>query len=159
MSETEQNTTAEQQQAPEGEFRAITTQEQLNHVVGERLARERAKYADYDELKTKAAKLDELEEASRSELDKANARAEKAERALEAAERAARQVQIATAKGLPAELATRLAGATVEEMEADADKLAALLAPAKTSHPAQGARDGDAPSGDFLRTAFTQRLT
>ncbi len=47
------------------------TQEQLDKIVKERLARAKADVpADYEELKAKAAKLDELEEASKSELEK-----------------------------------------------------------------------------------------
>jgi hypothetical protein len=55
------------------------TQEDVDRVVGERLARERQKYADYDDLKSKAAKLDDLEAANKTELERAIARAEKAE--------------------------------------------------------------------------------
>ncbi len=35
-----------------------------------RLAKERGKYKDYDELKSKAMKLDEMENAGKSEIDK-----------------------------------------------------------------------------------------
>ena len=47
------------------------TQSEMDAIIGERLKRDRAKYADYDELKAKAAKFDEAEEASKSELQKA----------------------------------------------------------------------------------------
>ena len=47
------------------------TQAEMDAIIGERLARERSKYADYDEVKAKAAKFDEAEEASKSELQKA----------------------------------------------------------------------------------------
>lgn len=57
--------------APETqEFKAIGSQEELDRIVGQRLARERTKFADYDELKAKAAKLDEAEAANKSELQK-----------------------------------------------------------------------------------------
>ena len=66
------------------------TQEQVDKIIADRAIREvRTKYGDYDELKAKAAKFDELDAASKSELDKANERAQKAEqerqRALETA--------------------------------------------------------------------------
>lgn len=51
-------------------FQPITSQEQLDRVLGERLGRERAKFADYDEIKGKAAKFDELDAASKTELQK-----------------------------------------------------------------------------------------
>jgi len=47
------------------------TQSEMDAIIGERLKRDRAKYADYDELKAKAAKFDEAEEAGKSELQKA----------------------------------------------------------------------------------------
>lgn len=48
------------------------TQEEVDNIVSSRLKREGAKYADYEELKAKASKFDEMEEANKSELQKAN---------------------------------------------------------------------------------------
>lgn len=45
------------------------SEDDVNRIVRERLARERAKHADYDEAKRKAAETDGLQ----TELDKANA--------------------------------------------------------------------------------------
>ena len=42
------------------------TQEQVDQIVEKRLAKERGKYKDYDELKSKAMKLDEMENAGQS---------------------------------------------------------------------------------------------
>lgn len=47
------------------------SQADLDRIVGERLARERAKYADYDDLKTKAEAHDAALEAAKSDADKA----------------------------------------------------------------------------------------
>ena len=47
------------------------TQAEMDAIIGDRLARERAKYADYAEVKAKAAKYDEVEEANKTELQKA----------------------------------------------------------------------------------------
>lgn len=47
------------------------SQEDVDRIVKERLARQKSQFGDYDELKARAAKLDELEEAGRSELEKA----------------------------------------------------------------------------------------
>lgn len=57
---------------PEGgdTYTPPASQRDLDKIVGERLAREREKYADYDELKAKASKFDEVEAASKSELQK-----------------------------------------------------------------------------------------
>lgn len=59
-------------EAPEKTF----TQEEVNQIVGDRLKRESAKYADYDALKTKAEKFDEVSgqaQALQSELDELKA--------------------------------------------------------------------------------------
>lgn len=48
------------------------TQDELNAIVNDRLKRAGEKYKDYDDLKAKAAKLDELEAAGKTELEKAN---------------------------------------------------------------------------------------
>ena len=47
------------------------TQSELDAIVGDRLKRERAKYADYDEAKAALDELTQLKEASKSELQKA----------------------------------------------------------------------------------------
>lgn len=46
------------------------TQEDVDRVVESRLARERRKFADYDELQEKASAYDELAEASKSEAER-----------------------------------------------------------------------------------------
>ena len=61
------------------------TQAQLDRMVGERVTRERAKYADYDDLKVKAAKLQEFEDAQKSELQRAQEAKEAAENTAKAA--------------------------------------------------------------------------
>ena len=47
------------------------TQAEMDAIIGDRLKRERAKYADYNELAKKAKAFDEAEEAGKSELQKA----------------------------------------------------------------------------------------
>lgn len=53
------------------------TQADLDRIVQERLARERQKYADYDELKTKAQKFEQIEAEQQSDLEKAQAEADR----------------------------------------------------------------------------------
>lgn len=47
------------------------TQEEFNRLVAREKRELRAKYADYDDLKAKAEQLDAIEEAKKSELEKA----------------------------------------------------------------------------------------
>lgn len=55
------------------------TQEQVDRIVQERLARAKATPPDdYEDLKAKAARLDELEEAQKTELERATEAASKA---------------------------------------------------------------------------------
>jgi hypothetical protein len=60
-------------------FEPITSQEAFDKALGPRLERERGKFADYEDLKEKAGKYDDLEQANKSDLDKANERATTAE--------------------------------------------------------------------------------
>lgn len=81
------------------------------------------------ELRAKAQKADEFEEANRTELEKAQARAEAAEAKIaerdktDAANKLAKEV--AEAKGLADP--SVLAGSTREDLEAHADRILALL--------------------------------
>ena len=66
----------------EGQGRTFT-QEELNAILGERISKEKSKYADYESLKEKAAKFDELEEKNKSALEKANEAAASYKKELE----------------------------------------------------------------------------
>lgn len=52
------------------EFTPPASQDDLNKIIEERLKRERAKFADYDELKTKAATFDQLQDAKKTDEQK-----------------------------------------------------------------------------------------
>ena len=94
------------------------TQAEMDAIIGDRLKRERAKYADYDELARKAKAYDEAADASKSELQKAveerdsyKARFEELEGKLARAEQVAK---VAAEQGVDAELLARMNG-DVEE--------------------------------------------
>lgn len=96
-------------------------------------------------------RLDELEEAAKTDLEKATSRAEAAEKRAAELEALGLRREVAEAKGLPLAAAARLTGETREELEADADQLAALIGqdanPAPRPDPIQGrTRGGDAMS-------------
>lgn len=113
------------------------TQADVDRIVADRLAREKGKHSDYDELKAKAGKLDELEAANKSDLDKANARADAAEKKAADAEAKVLRFEVAADKGVKPRW---LSGTTREELEAAADEYL-------TDHPpAQGGGGGPAPS-------------
>lgn len=103
------------------------TQEEVNSIVADRLNRERAKYADYDDLKAKASQYDTTK-AQLDALNSANARRDMIAR-------------VAAATGCPAELLT---GDTEEACTAQAQAITAF---AKTQQPAgyPNVRDGGMP--------------
>lgn len=78
------------------------TQEELNRIISDRLTRERSKFADYDDVKAKAQKLDELEEATASETDK-KVKAAREEAATEERQRSNAVLIRAEARALAAE--------------------------------------------------------
>lgn len=122
--------------APEKTF----TEEDVNRIVSDRLHRERQKYEgiDLDALKEKAAKFDEMEEASKSELQKANEKAANLESELNALKRAneVREIRDKVAKetGVPYSLLT---AETEEDCRTQAQ---AVLDYKQTPYPA--VRDG-----------------
>lgn len=72
-----ENTVIEQENTPKEE--RTFTQDEVNKIVQERIYKDRKDRSDYDEIKAKADKYDALEEASKTELQKATERAEKLE--------------------------------------------------------------------------------
>lgn len=123
-------------------FTPITTQEDLDKVIGARLAREREKYADYDDLKAAASKLAEAE-ARLSQID--------AQTALDKIRN-----DVAKEAGVPADL---LRGATKDELTAHASALAEALKarPSVPVIPTQGATPS-VSEADSARRAFAQEL-
>ena len=104
------------------------TQEQVNALIASEKRKLGEKFADYDDLKTKATQFDQLEQDSKSELQKALDRAVEAEKkatALEAKEQvAAWAKEITKDSQVPA---SALRGSTREELEAHFKDLEALI--------------------------------
>ena len=122
-------TVTTQENNAEGQIRTFT-QEEVNAIVGKRLAEEKGKYSDYEEIKAKAAKFDEAEEANKSELQKATERANNLEAELNGMKKAEeiRQMKekIANETGIPANL---INGTTEEECKAQAEAIKAFATP------------------------------
>jgi len=118
--------TTNQEQNAERTF----SQSELNAIIEDRLKRDREKYADYNELKAKAAKFDKIEEESKTELQKATERAEALQAELDGIKSAeairVMRDEVSTATGVPANLLT---GSTKEECEAQAEAIRAYATP------------------------------
>lgn len=106
------------------------TQAEVDAIVGDRLKRDRAKYADYDTLKEKADKFDQMEEANKSELQKAVERGDALQVELDRlkGENAVRDLRnkIADETGIPAHLLT---GRTEDECREQAKAIAEYAKP------------------------------
>ena len=100
------------------------TQADLDRIVQERVNRERAKYEGVEELKAKAQKFDEQEEANKTELQKAQERATELEAKLKKKEHeeSIREMKkkVAEEMKVPADLLT---GETEEACKAQAQAI------------------------------------
>lgn len=143
---TEQITAGEEPQEAAKTF----TVDDVNRIVAERVKRVKSEVpADYDDLKAKAAKFDELEEANKSELEKAQSALNAANAKLEQMEaertRAAIRASVAQATGVPANL---ISGDDEEAMTASAQAIAAYVEAQKPSFPSdKGGAGGSGVSG------------
>ena len=142
------------------EFKPITSQDDLNRIIGERV--KRAKPADYDDLKTKAAKLDEIEAANQTEAEKQAKRLADLEAELSTTRRDSLRIKIASANGITdaEDIDLFLTGTDEETLTKQAKRLAERTADRKKSHvvPGEGktpsSNSGDDGMREFARGLF-----
>lgn len=120
---TTEETDSQQPKEQEKTFEPISSQEDFDKAIQARIARERAKFADYDELKTAKAELDTIRESQKTEAQKQQEELEAARQELAAARLTAARAEVAATKGISLDLVSKLAGSTKEELEAAADAL------------------------------------
>ena len=131
--------TAPMEQSGSGETPKTFTQEQVNRMIQERVARvKREEPADYAELKAKAARLDEIEEANKSDLQKATDAAVKAKATadewkakFEALE--AEQARMASVQAMAAQY--KVDAGTLSRMGGDVEENAKYLADLEAARP------------------------
>lgn len=97
------------------------TQDQVNDLIAKEKGKIQSRYGDYDDLKSKAAKLDEIEESNRSEVEKAQGKLSKAESERDEAKAKLLRFEVAAAKEVPAKLVPLLTATTKEGLEEQAD--------------------------------------
>ncbi|MDE5641385.1 MAG: DUF4355 domain-containing protein [Bifidobacterium castoris] len=125
------------------------TQAEIDEIVAKRVARVRKQYGDYEDMKKKAAKLDEIEAANKSELEKLAERNQELAAQLAEREHAA-LIQAACIKhGVPADYMDLVTGADEDSIDNAAEKVAKLLAGKQMTDPAVGTNPamGSIPSG------------
>jgi hypothetical protein len=122
---------------PKAEPDKTFTQADVDRVVADRLERERKKYEGFDDLKAKAAELDQIKEANASEIEKAQNKATKAEERATNAEAKLLRFEVAAEKNVPPKLVPLLTATSKEELEGQADLIL------------ENAKPGDTPPPDF----------
>nr|DAT11376.1 MAG TPA: major capsid protein [Caudoviricetes sp.] len=134
------------------EFKPITTQEEFDAAIKGRLSREKDKYGDYDQLKTRVAELEEENVGLKSTIEANNQSKVDADKQLEdlqnqiaGYETANLRTRVALQYGLPYDLADRLQGNDEESFKADAERLAGYI---KKSQPVAPIRDSEPQVGD-----------
>lgn len=127
-------------------FEPITSQEQFDTMVQQRIKREQEKlanqYGDYDQVKAKNEQLEKEVGELRptlAQLKNAAAEHDKTVSDLNAKiagyETTNLRTKIAYQKGLPLDLAERLVGDDEESITADADRLASFIKPSQPPVP------------------------
>jgi hypothetical protein len=135
---TDAGTTQQENNASGNSF----SQADVDRLIADRLTRERGKFADYNDLKTKAAEFDKIQDANKSELEKANEALSSAQAELAVAKVERVRRDAADKAGLPAELHEFITATDPEEAAKQAKTLADKLAPpaATAGNVHQGAR-------------------
>lgn len=114
------------------EYKAPATQADLDAIIKQRVERERAKFADYNDLKAKARQFDDVQQASKTEAEKANDRITSLERELAETKSTALRSRIQAKHGITDEDAALFLTATDEEtLTKQAERLAAREADRK----------------------------
>ena len=143
------------------EFTPITSQEDLNRVIGERVKRATAKFADYKDLQTKAAEFDKLQAANQTEAEKAAARLAELEAELNNTRRDSMRLKIASEHGITDadDIDLFLTGTDEETLTRQAKRLAGREADRKKNGnhvPREGAppQGNDQGEAQFARNLF-----
>lgn len=103
---------------------ATFTQDQVNALIAKEKGKIQSKFADYGDLKAAAAKLEEIEAANATELEKAQKKAAELEAKLAETSASALRQKVAMEKELPAKLVPFL---TATDEEGLAEQAATLL--------------------------------
>ena len=134
------------------EFKPITTQEEFDAAIKERLSREKAKYSDYDQLKSRVTELETENVDLKSTIEANNQSKADADKQLEEMqnqisnyETASLRTRVALQYGLPYDLADRLQGTDEESFKADAERLAGYM---KRTQPVAPVRETEPQVGD-----------
>ena len=124
------------------EFKPITTQEEFDAAIKARLSREKEKYGDYDQLKSRVTELETENVGLKSTIEASNQSKADADKQLEEMQKQiagyetdSLRTRIALQHGLPYDLADRLQGTDEESFKTDAERLASFIKPTEYVAP------------------------
>lgn len=142
-------------------FKTIETQEELDRIIQDRIARERDKFADYDELKIKVTDYETQVATLQKAIDESNATIKSHDDTvaelnskIASYETSSLRTKIAIQNGLPLDLAERLVGDDEESIKADAERLASFVT--KPKAPSAPLKDLEPPLGDDKNSNWRQ---
>ena len=141
------------------EFKIIETQEELDNVIKDRLARQKeaieSQYQDYEEIKkrkeeleTEVGVLNETIKATNNKYANYDTELSELNAKIKDYEMSSAKTKVALQYGIPYDLADRLVGEDEESLTKDAEKLASLvkqkepIAPLKNVEPQVGEKNG-----------------
>ena len=148
------------------EFQTITSQEQLDNVIGERLRRQKEQFEEkikeYESLKEENSKLQtELEqknqfiEENKKETSMRTEDYENLEKELSSLKLQQLKQKIAINNGIPLDLANRLSGDNEETLLEDAKTLSQFISNSSTPQPLKSVEDTNVNDEDM---AYRQLL-
>lgn len=147
------------------DFTPITTQEEFDSAIQDRLNREKEKftqqYSDYDDIKSKNAEFGETvasQEKQISELMEKQSGHEKEVADLQAKvtgyEKANLKIKVAREVGIPFELSSKLSGDDEEALKKDAEEFKKFLGKQKS----QPLKDTEPSEGDLKKAGLKTML-
>ncbi|MDD3089763.1 MAG: hypothetical protein WC119_09780 [Synergistaceae bacterium] len=143
-------------------FKSFATKEEhdeyVNGIVQDRLDRYKKKFVDYDDLKTKAEKLVELEKSQMSEVERLKTELSEKDKIIQEKDtvitgftlKEMKATKLAEA-GVAAEWADSVSGNTEEEIEASVARIAARLKVEPSAKTGASSNPANPPSNGILR--------
>ena len=152
------------------DFTPITTQEQFNAAIADRIRREQEtiskKYAGFDDLQSKVAeyekKIGDMEQAAKDSAAKYggfDSKLAELEGKVKGYETNSVKMRIAHEAGIPYELAGRLAGESEDDIRKDAQELSKLITKSAPAAPLRSSEPGVGDTKTAALRALTNQLT
>ena len=139
------------------EFKTIETQEELDRIIGERLARQKEKYAGLEKFESRVKELEKTNAELLATIDSNSKLLAEKDEFISAKESELAEVNQVVEKFKGTQLRTQIAlrkGSDEESLQADAERLSAFIKP----KPVAPLKDVEPVVGDDRTTAMRQML-